>query len=114
MAAGAITSQDIEGPLHLTTSLDHAQNYVPHHPVIEFVLKPEAKVLDMRFHPKSETGTWDATLPDEADVDHPLGRAGLVGEDLIDGLFHEFDDILEVHNHAILTPVKLHPAVYQQ
>ena len=74
-------------------------------------MKPGAKVLDMRFHPKSERGTWDATLPDETDAEHPLGRSGLVGEGLADAMFHELSDVLEVHQHAILTPVRLHQPV---
>jgi hypothetical protein len=106
MADGAVKMDD---PLHLTTSLDHAQNYIPHHPVVEFRIKPEAKVLDMRRFPKSEQGTWDATLPDDEDAELPLGRAGLVADELIDAFFHEFEDILEVHDHSILTPVRVIP-----
>jgi len=111
MAAGAISPEQLAGPVHLTTSLEHAQNYISHHPVVEFMLKPNAQVIDMRHFPKSETGTWDASLPDEQDMAHPLGRSGLVADGLIDAIFHEFEDVLEVHDHAQLVPVKLHPAL---
>jgi hypothetical protein len=112
LAQGKITDEHLELPAHFTTSLTHAQHYLPHHPVVQFILKPAAKILDMRFHSKSETGQWDATLPDEEDLKHPLGRAGLSDEGLIDGLFHEFEDILELHNPDMLTPVKVHPPIY--
>ncbi len=110
MSDGSITAEHLGGPVHLTTSLEHAQNYLPHHPVVEFVLKPESRVVDLRHYPKSETDMWDASLPNDLDDTATLGRKGLVDDGLIDAIFDEFSDMMEVHQHGVLTPVRLHPA----
>lgn len=95
-------------PINLATSLEHAGNYIPHASTVEFLLKPDARIIDMRFVPKSEKGTWDASLGEEDDAVHSLGRAAMVRDNLIDGIFHEMEDVLEIHNPAVLVPVRVH------
>ena len=101
-------------PIHLTTSLEHAQNFMPHESAVEFILKPAAKIVDFRFHPRSDAGLWDLTH--DEDGDDQTGAPGmpksqLISDGLIDGVFHEFSDILEIHNPDVLIPVGVHAPI---
>lgn len=116
--AGDVLEQgvsELKGPVFLTSQLEHAQNFLPHAEVLECLLRPDAKVVDFRHHPKSENGTWDLTHDEDSEdqATNPLlKKSDLVGDGLIDGVFHEFNDILELHNVAVLTPVCVHPAAH--
>lgn len=101
-------------PAHLTTQLEHAQNFLPHEHVVEFMLKPEAKIADLRFFPKSDMGMWDLTHDEDGEDQSAapvMPKSQLIGDGLIDGIFDEFSDILEIHNPDMLIPVTVHKPV---
>lgn len=106
---------ELSGPVFLTTDIEHAQNYLPHADVVEFLLKPQAKISDFRFFPRSENGTWDHTFDEESEEPQDGGplmkKSEMVGDMIMDGLFHEFGDRLELHNPDVLLPVCVHPCV---
>ena len=114
ISAGRVSSQDLPMPIYLDCSLERAGNYLPNCPTIEFRLKRDARVVDVILFPRSNTGTWDATLPPDLDEESANGRTSLAKRGLADGFFHEVAEMLEVYNCDILVPVKMHSPLVQE